>query len=341
MKTVHIHSLPVLEVISDLALAFDTIIISEFNQHTLTLPPTLGSGTISAFVLSNGLSVIEYNCTFFMDIEIMFVVDKVHPLKFIYVTNGNLKHRFQNENTLHSIQEYQSSIVASSANFGHILNFSVDTSVAVFSLEIDRKIFDFNGAYNSPDINKTIKDLFQDEFAASSFYYKGNYSLNIADVFNEIVDFEGDSFLRKLFMEAIVYKTLMLHIAQFLDDLDGDESQTILRKSEFIRIKNAATYIVDNLETYKGIDELKKETGLNALKLQNGFKHLFKSTINNYVQEIRLQKAKDLLQYGDNNIGEIVNAIGLTSNSYFSRIFKEQYGVSPSHFRNEKSGVFK
>nr|WP_313790335.1 AraC family transcriptional regulator [Allomuricauda sp.] len=39
------------------------------------------------------------------------------------------------------------------------------------------------------------------------------------------------------------------------------------------------------------------------------------------------------------NISEVVYSIGFTSRSYFSKIFKERYGLSPSEFKNSKKGA--
>jgi AraC-like DNA-binding protein len=60
---------------------------------------------------------------------------------------------------------------------------------------------------------------------------------------------------------------------------------------------------------------------------------MFNQTVNTYVQGIRLDLAKDLLLNFDYSISEIVYLIGLSSKSYFSKIFREHYGTTPSEFR--------
>ncbi len=46
-----------------------------------------------------------------------------------------------------------------------------------------------------------------------------------------------------------------------------------------------------------------------------------------------MKLAKDLLLNFDYSISEIVYMVGLSSRSYFSKIFRDQYGTSPSEFR--------
>ena len=66
---------------------------------------------------------------------------------------------------------------------------------------------------------------------------------------------------------------------------------------------------------------IKKKTGLS---------------ISLYIQKFRLQKAKELLLSTDLPIKQIAYQSGFNSPSYFSRLFKDVFGVSPSEFRNNK-----
>lgn len=340
MKIIQVNSLPVLEVIQDLAKAFNTDFIMDTCIYKLKIPDQIGTGWIQGYHLDNGLGLLEYNCTFFQDIEIQFVVSSVHPLKFLYVTKGNLEHRFENEDTIHSLEEYQSSIVASCDNYGHILNFSANTSVAKFSVEINREKFNISNAYKTEDVATDLFELFEDYKAKNTFYYRGDYSLSIADIFSNLKlyddQFEGDKLVYKFYLESMAYQTLVMHLTQYLDDQNDNNSQHIVRKKEFDQIKSAVEYIKSNLEFYSGLDELTTHTGLNTIKLQKGFKYLFDNTVNQYVQEQRLEKARELLIESDKSISEIVSAIGLKSASYFSRIFKDKYGVQPSLFSKNK-----
>jgi len=338
MNVLQVNSLPVFDVIKDLAKAFNTDPQVDIFEYTVTIPKNKGSGFIKGYNLHKGLGIIEYDCTFYEDLEIHFIVNNVHPLKFLYVFKGNLEHRFENLDTVHSLEEYQSAIVASDSTNGHILNFHANTSVAKFSVEIDRKIFNLNMDFKDKQVDSVLFKLFRDMEAKAAFYYKGDYSLNIADIFHDLktyADFDGDKFVYMLYLRSIAYQSMVLHLQQYLDDKHEKKSPQILRKREFEQIKKGIAYINNNLETYDGLGELNKQTGLNATKLQSGFKHLYNCTVNQYIQEKRLEKARNLLINSDMTISEIVSAIGLKSASYFSRIFKNKYGVQPSMFNKK------
>ncbi len=86
------------------------------------------------------------------------------------------------------------------------------------------------------------------------------------------------------------------------------------------------------LATNHTVESLAKEAGTNVNKLQEGFKYVYDLTVNKYMQHIKLEAAKEMLHLSEKNISEIVTAIGLNNRSYFSKIFREKYGVSPKYF---------
>ena len=70
------------------------------------------------------------------------------------------------------------------------------------------------------------------------------------------------------------------------------------------------------------------------------FMHLFKAHLgispNAYIQKIRLEKAAELLVFSEEKVAEIAYKTGFQDPLYFSRCFKNCYGISPSSFRREK-----
>ena len=69
--------------------------------------------------------------------------------------------------------------------------------------------------------------------------------------------------------------------------------------------------------------------------MQDGFKFLYNRTVTEYIRHIRLESARDLLKTTDLNISQIVYTIGFSSRSYFSKIFREKYGITPNEFKKK------
>jgi AraC-like DNA-binding protein len=336
MKSIQVNSLPLKDVIRDIAKIFQISFSENCGEYILNLPKSVGEGTIRGINFDGGLGLIQYDCLFNEDFEIHFVVNNIHPLKFLYTASGKLLHRFENEDQFHTIEQYQNAIVASSEHNGHVLLFKAGERITVNSLEIEREKFQGKMACDLKSLNKELKTLFKDIKAMHAFYYSGNYSLNIADLLSEMIEFKSENFTRKLFLEGLAYQILCHQILQYQDDKKEEGNRTLLRSSELKQINHISSLIESNISDVPTVENLAREAGLNINKLQEGFKKLYGSTVNNYVQKVRLDAAYNLLTKTELSISEIVNAIGLSSKSYFSKIFKERHGIAPSEFRKKQ-----
>lgn len=83
-----------------------------------------------------------------------------------------------------------------------------------------------------------------------------------------------------------------------------------------------------------GVMMLGKEIGLSERQLQRKIKIIFNKAPGQLISQVRLLKAKELLQK-DNNITEVAYQTGFTNPSYFSKLFKQAFGLSPSDYRNQ------
>ena len=205
MTKIEVQSLPLYEVIQDIAKAFNVDYTENCGEYHVTIPKNYGEGYIKGINFDGGFGILIYECKFHKDLEFHFVVDDVHPLKFLYCLKGVIHHRFQDNASNNTIQQYQSSIVASKSTNGHILHFSADTEVQVGSLELDRKEFQEKVNCELKSLSPELKELFTDKMALREFYHKGYYSLQIADLFSKIQSFKNNDFIRRIFLEGQAY----------------------------------------------------------------------------------------------------------------------------------------
>lgn len=335
---IKVKALPIEEIIKDLSTEFKVPIKEDSGEQILELPEHLGVGTIRGTSYDSGIGVIEYNFTFFKDLELSFSVNKTHPLKFIFCSQGKVDHTFEEDQEMHTIHTYQNVIVSSSGNNGHILNFKANEKVYITSIEIVRQTFSHRNNYRFQGLEPSLKELFEDSVAEKKFFYQGNYSLRAADIVEEIHDKELTGFLRSVYLEGKLYEMLVIQIDQYQDDQREDKVPQIMRRYDVEKVKSAIDIIKKNLDKNLTIDYLAKEVGTNVNKLQENFKTMYGLTVNKYMQQVKLEAAKDMLTSSEYNISQIVNQIGLNNRSYFSKIFKEKYGVSPKYFlKNSKS----
>lgn len=67
------------------------------------------------------------------------------------------------------------------------------------------------------------------------------------------------------------------------------------------------------------------------------FKDSFRMTITEYINEIRLRHAQNMLENGDYTVLEIMEKCGYSNPSYFYRLFKAKFGSTPKEYRLKKS----
>lgn len=332
-----VKALPIEEILENLARQFKTPLKKDAGELTLELPENLGQGFIRGTSFSFGVGIIEYKVTFFKDLEIHFTINRTHPLKFIFCSEGKVDHAFEENMEVHTIDTYQNAIVSSSGHNGHVLFFKANETTHVVSLEIIRNEFNNRRNYDFKGLDPRLDHLFRDKVARELFYYQGNYSIQSADIVEAITNKEHTGFLRSLFLESKAYEMLAKQISQYHDDQQEGQRTIILRRNDVEKVKRAVELINQDLNKNYSVDHLAKEVGTNVNKLQDGFKYMFNLTVNKYVQQVKLEAAKEMLHNSDHNISQIVSQIGLNNRSYFSKIFKEKYGVSPKYFLHQQS----
>lgn len=78
-----------------------------------------------------------------------------------------------------------------------------------------------------------------------------------------------------------------------------------------------------------GIAELCEHLKMSRSKLHRKLKSLTGQSTSHYIRSLRLDIAKGMLEKTDFNVSEVAFSVGFSSLSYFSRVFKEEFGFAP------------
>lgn len=98
-------------------------------------------------------------------------------------------------------------------------------------------------------------------------------------------------------------------------------------------IREAVSYMRAHLEEKIQMSELARELHLSERNFRKYFTEEMGVSPKAYLQTARLQRAKELLCAGGQNISEISERVGYYSQFQFSRDFKKEYGITPSAYR--------
>jgi len=85
------------------------------------------------------------------------------------------------------------------------------------------------------------------------------------------------------------------------------------------------------------LEQVSQHCGINQRRIANSIQQAFGCNFKTYVNQIRINESKRLLQESDLNMGEIAFKVGFSSQSHFNRVFKGIVGISPSEFRDNYS----
>ena len=98
-------------------------------------------------------------------------------------------------------------------------------------------------------------------------------------------------------------------------------------------LNHALNYLAENLNQTFDIDKLCKIACMSRSKFYQQFKLAFGLSPATYQQQLRLKKARQLLQSGQ-QVSQICYELGFTNPSHFSRLFKQTFGVPPKHYKH-------
>lgn len=315
-------------------------ITERWGEYVLDVDSNLAKGKITFLNFEWGGSVLQYDITFLDDITLIMDTSEYNPIHFTYTTEGYCFHRFELEDKKRKLEQYQSVIITSKDggfNYGY---FEKNVKLKIHLIQISRVEFIQKRLNDASLLNKKLYNVFHDQQHENVFAYFGTYNLKLANLIKQYNAIKQKGMIRILIKEGIVYQILSEHMLQHNKDVKRKRKpDTSLTKKEISLIRKTAQKILKNVAEEYNVEELANEIGLTQAKLQEGFKLLFSRTVIEYIRHVRLEEARDLMNNTDYNISQIVYSIGFSSRSYFSKIFKRKYGISPSEFLKNKQGA--
>jgi AraC-like DNA-binding protein len=91
--------------------------------------------------------------------------------------------------------------------------------------------------------------------------------------------------------------------------------------------------IEDNIEDPDlDVDFLCDHLYISRTKLYQKIKGISDQSVGEFIRTTRLKKAIQIMTHEDIALNEVADRIGLQSHAYFSRVFRKEFGKSPSQF---------
>ncbi len=208
--------------------------------------------------------------------------------------------------------------------FEKLLKNSTEKEVLTYIRLTCRKIQKYNHTLIS-----TVKDFFS-QLARRLYYYSDSFILksfstgeNLADSINRIWNAR---YLQDL--EAYMYERIQVLFRE-ISTLNTDTLNNPLP----CKIKNYidANYCSEDL----CLQSLSDYFNITASYICIIFKKQYQKTVNQYINEKRIEKSIDYLENSNRKVKEISTMIGYPDSNYFIKVFKKITGVTPKEYRRK------
>ena len=83
------------------------------------------------------------------------------------------------------------------------------------------------------------------------------------------------------------------------------------------------------------VESLAEEIGMSRVQLYRKVSALTGMSVNEMIRKLRLQKAAQLLGQEWGPVSQVAYEVGFSNLSYFSKVFKEEFGTLPSEYVRE------
>ncbi|MGA8853346.1 MAG: AraC family transcriptional regulator [Christiangramia sp.] len=335
MKTYHLEINDVDEFIPELADSFNNEYSENLGEFSLTIPDEIGDGFIRGINFPNGIGLYTYKFKLKEDLYFKISHPSIRPIRFVYCTRGEIESSFCSTDDIEIIKEHEYLIAAPKTSETHNLKIKKDIEIAICYLEIDRLKFQQYFSFDLHELEPVFYKLFSDINAKNRISSKGSFNLNTSETIKEIKNCDLTGFPRINFFGAKSLEILSYMLNRFKKQ-DQNLGEKEMKDKDVKAIEKAVDYIDTNISQAGTVNELAQIAGVNTNKLQEGFQNIYGKTVNEYIRDIRLTKSLSMLSSGNKNVSEVVYELGLSSRSYFSKIFKAKYGVSPRKVLSKK-----
>lgn len=150
-------------------------------------------------------------------------------------------------------------------------------------------------------------------------------------VLEQMVHHNYEGVLKHIFLQSKALELLLFSSDQFMQN-DPDERygcRFLTHMEDREKIEKARSILLEQLDAPITIRDLARRIAMNECYLKKGFKAMYGTTIYDYFQKERMEKARSLLYEKGMSVSEVAILMGYSCISHFSTAFKKHTGLKP------------
>lgn len=172
---------------------------------------------------------------------------------------------------------------------------------------------------------------FQDDFLITNRVYHAHRDIHRA--LNDFIKVSQNEMMYDSELMICYLKELIIRVLQY-DFLSSSPvaSSPMQQKFENEMLNEIIMYINESIYEQLTIEEICHKFSISRSSLQTLFKNNLNVAPKQYISDLKLKKSKLMIKESVYTISEISQKLGFTSIHYFSRKFKQEFGITPSDY---------
>ena len=218
---------------------------------------------------------------------------------------------------------------------GNLLYVPAGVSYKLKSKYMRAVVVTFDPFDTNPLPDSRLSPVLATEFDAALCHNEGIEGIMAKQILLSDMEMERDNFIRmaNIFTSAeghykaqisAMFKLILLKLFE-----TADENALPARM-----VEELDNYIRENVSDEISNTEIGAIFGYHPFYVSKMLKDRKGQTLRQYIISYRLKQAKRLLELTDKSAAEIAEECGFTDASYFAKIFKSAFGVTPKEYRN-------
>ena len=102
------------------------------------------------------------------------------------------------------------------------------------------------------------------------------------------------------------------------------------------RLDSVVEYLQGRIGQELTVEQIARDCLIGTSVLKRLFRQYMGQGVMAYFNLMKLSRAKELLRSGNMTVAEVAESLGFSSQFYFSRLFKQKNGISPTEYREQK-----
>lgn len=159
--------------------------------------------------------------------------------------------------------------------------------------------------------------------------------LDVEKMIQSMQNFESDSIDSAVHRSIVQAKTANQLAVRLLDSLSKDvarmkEINNLPKKTDIMR---AQKFVLLNLDKKITLSDVAEHLHMNPSYFSRMFKQHTQMNFIDYVNQMKMEEAKKLIDHTSESIEKIADKLGFESKGYFLKVFKKYYGLSPIEYK--------